>query len=100
MLKLNKKYLSQNYSNPFNWVGSKHRYLSEFFKILPNKDNLKVLDPFVGGGDLISKLPESWKITASDNSKHLIDLHQSIIDGDITTSKILIEHNNIKISFD
>lgn len=74
-LSFNLEYTKKIYSNPFNWTGSKHRYLKDLFDVLPNKENLKVLDPFVGGGDLISKLPKEWLITAGDSMSQIIHMH-------------------------
>lgn len=83
----------KQHANPFNWTGSKHRYLKEFLSVLPDRKDLKVLDPFVGGGDLISKLPTDWSITASDSMKEIIELHKMVQCGKITTDTILEEFN-------
>lgn len=83
------EYLKAEFSNPFNYTGSKHRYLAELFEVLPGTDNLKVLDPFLGGGDLISKLPASWNITASDISPQLILMHKEMQSGFINTESAL-----------
>lgn len=83
------EYLKSEFSNPFNYTGSKHRYLSELFEVLPSGGDLKVLDPFLGGGDLISKLPASWDITASDISPQLIQMHQEMQSGFINTESSL-----------
>lgn len=63
-------------SNPFNYTGSKHRYLDDLFSILPREENLTVCDPFVGGGDLSCHLPENWKVSAFDLESRLIELHK------------------------
>ncbi len=90
----NKEYLKKTYANPFNWTGSKHRYLKDLFEVLPvDKGNLKVLDPFVGGGDLISKLPDTWIITASDTMSQIVDLHNACKDKTFDTESILNEFN-------
>jgi len=90
------EYLKAEYSNPFNYTGSKHRYLKELFEVLPRAadKNLKVLDPFVGGGDLISKLPKAWSITASDISNKVIGLHLAVQSGLITVESISSEFDN------
>ena len=80
--------LGKEFANPFNYTGSKHRYLSEILKVLPSSENLKVLDPFVGGGDLISKLPDSWSVTASDVSTQLIKMHKAMQAGSIGVNSI------------
>lgn len=85
---LNPDYLKQEHSNPFNWTGSKHRYLTELFEVLPDDKHLTVIDPFVGGGDLISKLPKTWSIFASDAMPQLIDMHKQMQLGMITTDRI------------
>ena len=90
---MNKKYFKKVYSNPFNWTGSKHRYLEDFARLLPEKDNLKVLDPFVGGGDLISKLSPTWTIHAGDSMKEIIDLHKECQKCSFTKESILYEYN-------
>lgn len=100
MVKLEEKYYSKNYANPFNWIGSKHRYLSYLFDKLPNQEHLKVLDSFVGGGDLISKLPESWDITAGDAMKECIDLHLAIQNGTINVGSILKGTSRYNLSKD
>lgn len=70
------------YANPFNWTGSKHRYLKELMSVLPlYKRHIRVLDPFVGGGDLVSKLPLSWHTTASDTMSQIVDLHIAVKAG-------------------
>lgn len=90
MIKIDDKLLSKDTANPFNWTGSKHRYLEEFLNVLP-KDirGLKVLDSFVGGGDLISKLPVDWKITANDFMSQIVELHTAIQERKITKRSIL-----------
>ena len=76
------------HSNPFNWTGSKHRYLKDLFSVLPCQENLRVLDPFMGGGDLISKLPLSWEVFASDSMRQIVDLHKAIQDGSLNSEDI------------
>jgi len=85
------EYLKAEHSNPFNYTGSKHRYLKELFEVLPGKEleYLKVLDPFVGGGDLISKLPKKWIIKAGDSLPQLIEMHKDMQNGSITTDLAL-----------
>lgn len=63
-------------SNPFCYTGSKHRYLDDVFSILPREEKLKVVDPFVGGGDLCCHLPESWQVDAFDLESKLIGVHK------------------------
>lgn len=96
MIKLPEAFLKAEQGNPFNYTGSKHRYLKELFEVLPGVEgkNLNVLDPFVGGGDLISKLPRPWCVTASDSLTPLIRMHQDMQRGIITTSSVIefIEH--------
>lgn len=92
-----KEYTKKSYANPFNWVGSKHRYLKEFAEVLPwdkSKLDLKVLDPFVGGGDLISKLPSAWKVDANDLMCEVYNLHKAVHSGEINSSDILTDYNN------
>lgn len=89
VIELNPEYLKSSFSNPFNWTGSKHRYLKDLFDVLPGNKELRVLDPFVGGGDLISKLPSSWVITASDKNDKLIELHRDIQRGKITVDEVI-----------
>ncbi len=98
MIKLNETYLKKQHSNPFNWTGSKHRYLEDLFSVLPDVENIKVLDPFVGGGDLISKLPKSWSITCSDSMGQVIDLHRAIQQGAITVESTLKSYNDRDMS--
>ena len=62
-------------SNPFNYTGSKHRYLNDLLEVLPKDEALTVVDPFVGGGDLSCHLPEAWKVDAFDLESKLIALH-------------------------
>lgn len=96
-MKLDPKYLGKLHSNPFNWTGSKHRYLKDLFEVLPSCKHLTVIDPFVGGGDLISKLPPTWSIFASDGDKNLISMHKDISKGLISIDAInyIIESNNL-----
>lgn len=82
---------SNTYANPFNWTGSKFRYLKNFLSVLPKEDNLKVLDCFLGGGDLISKLPEDWVVKGVDVIRPLIGLHTSIQNREITVEKVVTE---------
>lgn len=70
-------------SNPFNYTGSKHRYLRDLQEILPTDDNLTVCDPFVGGGDLCMHLNETWKIFASDAMPQIVEMHNDIKMGKI-----------------
>lgn len=79
----------KEFANPFNYTGSKHRYLNEILKVLPTGKHLKVLDPFVGGGDLISKLPAGWGVCASDKCHQLISMHDAIQSGQINNGNIL-----------
>lgn len=91
----------KEFANPFNWTGSKHRYLKEFFEVLPwDKENssLRVLDPFVGGGDLISKLPKKWVIEASDLMEEVYQLHQGVLEGSINTKDTLEAYVNRGLS--
>lgn len=83
----------KTHSNPFNWTGSKHRYLKDLFSVLPCQEGIKVLDPFVGGGDLISKLPLSWIITASDSMEQIIGLHKAVQSGLINSKGTLEKYN-------
>ncbi len=85
---INDEWVKKEYSNPFNWTGSKHRYIKDLFDVLPDQYGLKVLDPFVGGGDLISKLPQSWVISAGDSMEQIIDLHKSIQEKELTSKVI------------
>ena len=97
-LGLDPKYLKKQYSNPLNWTGGKHRYLSDLFSVLPSDKNLKVLDPFVGGGDLISKLPKSWSVDAGDLMGDLISIHQGIQLKNITVDSVKKVINKFKLS--
>lgn len=90
--------LKKEHSNPFNWTGSKHRYLEEFLAVIPQRRNLRVLDVFVGGGDLISKLPKSWKVTANDAMSQIIDLHRGVQSGTINSNSILSEFQKRSLS--
>lgn len=95
----NKEYLKKTFANPFNWTGSKHRYLKDLFEVLPNeKEGIKVLDPFVGGGDLISKLPASWKVTASDTMSQIVELHNACKNKSFTKESILENYNLRRMS--
>jgi len=76
-------------SNPFNFTGSKHRYLSELKEILPVDNNLTVIDPFFGGGDLSMHLNKTWAIDAIDSCKQLIEMHHDIKTGHLTPEKII-----------
>lgn len=87
-MKLDKKYLHKHYSNCFNYTGSKHRYLEALFSVLPDDEHLTVIDPFVGGGDLISKLPTTWSIFASDEMPQLIGMHKEIQCGFLDTESV------------
>lgn len=84
-------------SNPFNYVGSKHRYLCDLFKVLPRKDDLTVCDPFFGGGDLSMHLNETWAIDGSDTCEQLIEMHEAIKSGALTTSAVnkAVTENNL-----
>ena len=87
------KWLKKVYANPFNWVGSKHRYLREYFNVVPwEKKGIRVLDPFVGGGDLISKLPTDWSITANDKMTQVVELHIAIQEGKINVDNVLASY--------
>lgn len=87
-MKLKEDYTKKSHSNPFNWNGGKHRYLKDLFEVLPEDENVIVIDPFVGGGDLISKLPNSWSVLASDAMPQLIEMHQAIKAGLISVDSI------------
>lgn len=78
-------------SNPFNYTGGKYRYLNELQRILPMSNNLTVLDPFFGGGDLSTHLNVSWEITAGDTLEKLIEIHREIKKGGISTSSVMEE---------
>lgn len=78
-------------SNPFNYTGSKFRYLPFFMKIMPLVDNLTVHDMFYGGGDFSSHLNPTWKITGTDTNKYVIEMHTAIEEGIITVQSILEE---------
>lgn len=96
---LKSEWLKKSYANPFNWTGSKHRYLKDMFEVLPyEKENLKVLDPFVGGGDLISKLPCSWKVEASDTMVQIIGLHNAFKSKTISKDSVLSEYTKRNMS--
>ena len=82
---------SNTYANPFNWAGSKFRYLKNLLSVIPKEDNLKVLDCFLGGGDLISKLPEDWVVKGVDVIRPLIGLHVAIQNREITVEKVVTE---------
>lgn len=97
-MKIDSKYLNKLHSNPFNYCGSKHRYLEELFSVLPNTDHLTVIDPFVGGGDLISKLPSTWSIFASDAMPQLIKMHKSIQGGALTSKRVDLVIENEALS--
>lgn len=71
-------------SNPFNYTGSKHRYLSDLSEILPTSDNLTVIDAFVGGGDLCSHLNKTWAVDAVDSCSQLIEMHKAVQTGLLT----------------
>lgn len=90
-MNIDSKYLKREFSNPFNYTGSKHRYLADLFEVLPDLKGraIKVLDPFVGGGDLISKLPESCIITSGDASRQLVGMHNGMLDGEICKDSAL-----------
>lgn len=85
---------SQEYANPFNWVGSKFRYLEDFMEVLPSEEGIRVLDCFLGGGDLISKLPESWNIKGIDIMPQLVGMHKAIQGGNLNTKSILEDFNS------
>ena len=89
-MKLDSKYLKKEFSNPFNYTGSKHRYLADLFSVIQygESESVKVLDPFVGGGDLISKLPSSYDVTASDISLQLIELHIAVQTGQLNVDGV------------
>jgi DNA adenine methylase len=75
-------------SNPFNYTGSKHRYLKDLLEILPQENDLTVLDPFFGGGDLSMHLNETWSITGGDCCEQLIKMHNLVKSGGITADLI------------
>jgi len=87
-------------ANPFNWVGSKFRYLADFMEVLPKEDNMKVLDCFLGGGDLISKLPKDWEVTAIDIMPQLVEMHVAIQEGKLTPDAIMREFIKRQLSKD
>lgn len=76
-------------SNPFNYTGSKHRYLSDLLEILPADNNLIVADPFCGGGDLCSNLPISWIVYASDSMPQIIGMHRAVASGAISADNAM-----------
>ena len=63
-----------------NYTGGKSRYIKELLEILPKREGLTVCDPFMGGGCIMSNLPESWAVDASDIVPQLVELHQEIQD--------------------
>jgi DNA adenine methylase Dam len=75
-------------SNPFNYSGSKFRYLKDLVEVLPKAEGLNVADFFYGGGDLSSHLPVSWTVDAFDINKQLLEMHEAISWGDITVKKV------------
>ena len=77
-------------SNPFNYTGSKHRYLRDLMEILPDLHSLSVCDPFVGGGDLCTNLPISWNVSASDAMPQLIEMHKEIAKGFIDVDLVCV----------
>lgn len=87
-------------SNPFNYTGSKHRYLRDLLDILPKDHGLSVCDPFVGGGDLCSNLPVSWRVYASDSMPEIIGMHKHIdkglINSDLIAAKAYFSRLNNK----
>ena len=63
-------------SNPFNYSGSKHRYLKPIFNRLPPSDrNYKTLDLFCGGGDFGLNLPDNHAVTLNDANRHLMGIY-------------------------
>jgi DNA adenine methylase Dam len=78
-------------SNPFNYTGSKHRYLRELREILPTDDNLTACDPFVGGGDLCTHLNKTWSIYASDTMPQVIEMHNEIMSGNINVESLCVK---------
>lgn len=88
MIPINKKWLEPEFSNPFNYTGGKHRYLKDLFDVLPDCKMLSVLDPFVGGADLSSKLPIAWNVVAGDISHELISLHIAIDNREVSNIKL------------
>ena len=91
MIKLDKKMLDRTYGSFINYTGGKHRYIEDLFRVLPEKDGLNVLDPFVGGGCLVNKLPDSWQITCSDICDPLINLHKAVQAKSFDTDSLLAE---------
>jgi DNA adenine methylase len=81
--------MQKGLSNPFNYTGSKFRYLAELAEILPTDKNLTVCDPFLGGGDLCMHLPDDWTIHASDALSELVGMHQYIQTAKITVISVL-----------
>ncbi len=84
-------------SNPFNYTGSKYRYLKDLFEVLHDKKHLRVCDMFFGGGDLSMHLPVDWRITGYEVNKHLLDMHKEM-GGEITTQNILGLCSKAKLS--
>ncbi|MCP4989573.1 MAG: hypothetical protein GY928_27020, partial [Colwellia sp.] len=85
-------------SNPFNYSGSKYRYLDDLFEILPQEENLLVGDLFFGGGDLSTHLPLSWTILGYETNSHLIEMHRAIRSGNINTESVLEMTGKAKLS--
>ncbi len=85
-------------SNPFNYTGSKYRYLDDLFEILPTEENLVVGDLFFGGGDLSTHLPLSWVILGYETNTRLLEMHEAIKRGTLNTDSVLGMMDKAKLS--
>jgi DNA adenine methylase Dam len=74
---------------PFNYTGSKFKLLKDLFKIFDySKHN--IVDLFMGGGSvLVNVIPFYDKVYGNDIIKELVEIHQSIINGDEIIEKLI-----------
>ena len=62
----------------FNYWGNKASKRATLYKVLPDEENLRVCDVFMGAGSLTTSLPESWSVLGNDTQKQVMDVHTSL----------------------
>lgn len=85
-----------------NYLGSKRRISKYLLPIILDrlKPGMDYVEPFVGGANMIDKIPDSFKRYGYDKNKYLISLFKSIQSGFIPPDNVSeLEYNLIKTDF-